>query len=313
MAIFDLYSKKQKQLRGDVSDVYVYDTLPQPLRIQVVHIWDDALGSDQDYYGYCDDVKTAYEFVVATLCREYGLFQLPSAGRYQERRYREELVNYLLQETEVEKQLDVIDLSFKVIDKYTRKYGYLRRNDSSERADNAISELNARFKEHGVGYQFVEGEIVRMDSELVHTEVVKPALRLLNDKEFQGPQQEFLSAYEHFRHNKNKEALNDCLKAFESTMKAICEKRKWQYSANATAKTLIQVCFDNGLVPAFWQQQLSSLRSLLESSVPTGRNKLGGHGQGAKPTEVPDHLVAYMLHMTASTLVFLVEAEKTCA
>ncbi|MCD8492630.1 MAG: hypothetical protein LRY51_12460, partial [Geovibrio sp.] len=139
---------------------------------------------------------------------------------------------------------------------------------------------------------------------------VKPALRLLNEKHYLGSQQEFLSAYEHYRKGKHKEALNDCLKAFESTMKAICDKRKWTYQANATSKALIQVCFDNDLVPLFWQQQLTSLRSMLESSIPTGRNKLSGHGQGSTPTTVPDYLVAYMLHMTASTLVFLTMAEK---
>jgi hypothetical protein len=96
-------------------------------------------------------------------------------------------------------------------------------------------------------------------------------------------------------------------------MKAICDKRKWPYQPNATAKTLIQVCFDNGLVPQFWQQQLNSLRSLLESGIPTARNKLSGHGQGSTPTVVPDYLVAYILHMTASTLMFLTTAEKNIA
>ncbi|WP_443216168.1 DUF7014 domain-containing protein [Rhizobium sp. CF122] len=43
---------------------------------------------------------------------------------------------------------------------------------------------------------------------------------------------------------------------------------------------------------------------------PTGRNKLSGHGQGATPKAVPDYLTAYMLHMTASTLVFLTTAEE---
>ena len=94
-------------------------------------------------------------------------------------------------------------------------------------------------------------------------------------------------------------------------MKSICDKRGWGYAGNATAKNLIQACLDNGLIPAFWQQNFTSLRSLLESSVPTGRNKLGGHGQGASTTSVPDHLVAYMLHMTASALVFLGDAEAT--
>lgn len=314
MAIFDLFSKRQKVLRGDVPDVYTYDDLPNALRVQIVHIWADSIGSEHNYYDYTygNKVKSAYKFIVDTLCREYGMFQLPTAEKYNDRMYLKELANFFLQEDDVERQLDVVELSFRYIDRLTREY-YLGRNNASKVADNAISELNDRFKEHGVGFQFIEGEIVRVDSELIHVEAVKPALRLLNDKNYHGAQQEFLSAYEHYRHGKNKEALNDCLKSFESTMKAICDKRKWPYQPNATAKALIQVCFDNDLVPSFWQQQLSSLRSMLESSIPTGRNKLSGHGQGATPTMVPDYLVAYMLHMTASTLVFLTTAEKKIA
>jgi hypothetical protein len=316
MAIFDLFSKRQKALRGDIPDVYTYEDLPNALRVQIVNIWSDALGNTShyyDHYGCGPNVKTAYKFIVNTLCREYGMFKLPTAEKYQDRMYLEELANYLLQVEDVEKQLDIVELSFKYIDKLTREFGYLRKQNASKSVDDAIGELNDRFKEHGIGFQFEEGEIVRVDSELIHSEAVKPALRLLNEKSYHGAQQEFLSAYEHYRHGKNKEALNDCLKSFESTMKAICDKRKWAYETNATSKALIQVCFDNDLVPSFWQQQLSSLRSMLESSIPTGRNKLSGHGQGTTPTTVPDYLVAYMLHMTASTLVFLTTAEKNLA
>ena len=193
----------------------------------------------------------------------------------------------------IEKVLDAVELSFQVIGR-----------------DDAIEELNQRFKEHGFGYQFTNGQIIRIDSEFTHTEIVKPALRLLGKKQYAGAQQEFLKAHEHYRKGNAKEALNECLKAFESVMKAICNKRKWSYSNNATAKPLIQVCFDKGLIPSFWQSHYSSLRNLLESSVPTGRNKLSGHGQGTTPEAVPDRLVAYMLHMTASAIVFLAEADE---
>jgi hypothetical protein len=73
---------------------------------------------------------------------------------------------------------------------------------------------------------------------------------------------------------------------------------------------LIQVCFDNGLIPAFWQSHFAALRSLLEGGVPTARNRLGGHGQGSAVVEVPAHIVAYVLHMTAASIVFLVETER---
>lgn len=308
MAIFNLFSKRQKELRGEVPDIYTYDALPQAIKVQIVHIWNDAIGTGSEYNG---NAIESYKFIVDALCREYGLFQLPTAEKHGNREYRAELANYLLQETEIEKQLDIVELSFKFIDKITRNYSYLQRYSRNEEiTDNAIRELNERFKAHGIGFQFLEGGIVKMDSDLLHVEAVKPALKLLNEKNYKGAQQEFLSAYDHYRHGKNKEALNDCLKAFESTMKAICDKRSWTYPPNATAKQLIDVCFNNNLVPAFWQSQLSSLRSQLESSIPTGRNKLSGHGQGSIPTAVPDYLAGYMLHMTASTILFLTTAEK---
>lgn len=310
--MFDLYSKRQQRLRGDVPDVYNYDILPEALRVQIIHIWGDSIGNVQQYADVSSVVRDTYKFVVDTLCREYGLFQLPSAKGYR-RDYMQELSSYLLEEQNIDKQLDVVELTFNVINKLTRTYDYMGKYNASEVADNAIDELNQRFKEHGVGFQFTNNEIFRVDSELLHVETVKPALRLLNQNHYDGAQQEFLLAHEHYRHGRYKESLNDCLKAFESTMKSICDKQGWKYQANATSKSLIQVCFDNDLIPAFWQQQMNSLRSLLESSIPTGRNRLSGHGQGTEKIEIPEHLVAYMLHMTASTLVFLATAEEKIA
>lgn len=307
MAIFDLFSKRQKKLRGEVQDVYQYSEIPNPLRVQIVHIWMETLGNAENYWD--GKANEAYKFIVDTLCREYGLFRLPGAKDYGNREYINELVNAFLNEGDTEKCLDFIEIAFKVIDHFTRNYEYLRRIRASEKADESIEELNSRFKEHGVGYQFTDGEMIRVDSELIHSEVIKPALRLLNQKHYAGAHEEFLKAHEHYRHERNKESLNECLKSFESVMKAICDKRSWTYQPGATAKALIQVCLDNNLIPSFWQQNFSSLRSLLESSVPTGRNKLGGHGQGSESISVPRHLVAYMLHMTAASIVFLAEAE----
>ena len=281
MGIFDLFSKRQKKLRGDVPDVYTYDAIPQPLRVQIVHIWQDALGNVDDYHDSYKGAFGAYKFVVETLCREYGLFKLPGAKDYGDRNYLSELANFVLQQEEIERVLDAIELSFRVIDRLTRNYDYLHRQRASEAADEAIEELNSRFQEHGFGFQFIDGEVIRIDSKLIHAEVVKPALHLLHEKEYAGAQAEFLKAHEHYRHGNSKEALIECLKAMESTMKAICSKHKWQYPPTATCSTLIQICIDNGLIPTFWTQHFSALRSTLESGVPTARNKLGGHGQGA--------------------------------
>jgi hypothetical protein len=41
MAIIDVFSKRQKALREGVPDVYQYDQIPQPLRVQIVHVLRD--------------------------------------------------------------------------------------------------------------------------------------------------------------------------------------------------------------------------------------------------------------------------------
>jgi Domain of unknown function (DUF7014)/AbiJ N-terminal domain 4 len=310
MGIFDLFSKRQKKLRGEVPDVYTYDTIPNPLRVQIVHIWNDALGNYNEYIDKYLGVGEVFKFIVETLCREYGLFNLIGRGGYSDRNHMEELVNFFLKEDNNEKVVDAIELSFRCIDGVTRNFDYRNMRRSSEIADEAILELNSRFKEHGIGYQYTDGEIIRVDSELIHSEVVKPALKFLRGKFLVGAQQEYLKAHEHFRRGNTKGALNESLKAFESTMKAICDKRGWSYDQRDTSRKLIEICLENELIPSFWQQQMTSLRVLLESGVPTGRNKLSGHGQGSEPIDVPMYIAAYVIHMTAAAIVFLCEAEQ---
>jgi len=93
-------------------------------------------------------------------------------------------------------------------------------------------------------------------------------------------------------------------------MKAICTKRKWAFNPNDTAKALIEVCFREGLIPALIQSQVSAFRTTLESGIPTVRNKLGGHGQGPVVVDVPPYYTSYLLHLTATTIQLLAEAEK---
>jgi hypothetical protein len=202
-------------------------------------------------------------------------------------------------------------LCFKVIQKHiARKNSYRVYTIRQIEPAHAVTELNERFKEHGVGYQFESGEIIRVDSRFLHAEAVKPTLALLRDKDFEGANEEFLKAHEHYRHGRYKECLVEALKAFESTMKTICTLRDWPTSPTDTAKNLIATCMSNGLFPAYFDSQFSSIRSLLENGIPTLRNKNGGHGQGTSPFAVPEYLARYTLNLTATTILFLVEAHQ---
>jgi uncharacterized protein DUF7014 len=133
---------------------------------------------------------------------------------------------------------------------------------------------------------------------------------LLSDRAFAGPNAEYLKAHEHYRHGRYGESMNESLKALESTLKVICDQRKWAYKPGENVSGLIAIVFANGLIPSWLQTEFGSLRSTLESGVPTARNKVSGHGAGAQPREVPSWMAGYLLHMTASAILFLVGAHK---
>lgn len=305
MAIFNLFSKRQKKLRGEISDIYTYDSISPTLRVQIVHILEDSIGQPRPYI--CDAPDQAYEFIFDTLCREYGKFTLVDKSLQNSKKMQ--VLNFLLQTSNTEEVIDVIELSFEYIHLIIRK-DYQRYSYQTEvklSPDEAITELNIRFKESAVGFAFEGGEIVRIDSSYIHSEITKPTISLLLNKKFKGANEEYLKAHEHYRHGRNKECLAECLKAFESTMKIICKEKGWSYNQTDTAKKLIQICFQNGLVPSFTQNQFTSLQNLIESGIPTIRNKLGGHGQGEIPQIVDDGMTRYGLNLTGSNIIFLVE------
>jgi hypothetical protein len=306
MAIIDLFSKRSKRQSGDTPDVYSYDKIPKELRVQIIHIWRDAIGN-LDNTNYYQTVSEAYSYIADALSREYGVLKLVPLSDNP----MMDLQVFFLAQYDIPRVLDVIELSFQFIDSATRDGSYLGRYErAGEFADAAIRELNVRFREHGIGYFYSDGIIMRVDSELIHQEAVIPALTVLRNKEYQSAEQEFLSAHEHYRTGKNAQALLDCYKAFESVMKIICTKRGWPFDKTKAAAHLVEVCLSNRLIPPFWQSQFTGLRQILESAIATPRNKMAGHGAGAvPPVEPPAELTAYVLHMTAATILFLTEAE----
>ena len=317
MAEVELFSQRRKRELGIEQDVYVYDRIPQGLRVQIIHIWNDSIGNQEVDYQldrhikWLDTIRNSYQAIVNTLRREYGVFTLFS-NRYPNNNWGsyDELKNFFLGEAYFERVMDVIELSFSYIESVTNDISYLGRSKANAIATDSIQELNRRFRQHAVGYYYSTGKLITIDSEYLHAEVVKPALIVLHQDGYENALSEFLDAHEHYRHGRNSEALVGCCKAFESTMKIICSKRKWSFNPNDTASRLVNICYEKNLIPAYWQTHFGGLRSVLESAIATPRNKLGGHGAGDKPSEPPpDELVSYVLHMTAATILFLTEAQ----
>ncbi|MGL4514315.1 MAG: STM4504/CBY_0614 family protein [Lacipirellulaceae bacterium] len=307
--MIELFSFRQRTSRGGVSDVLQYDDLPNQLRVQIVHLLKDSLGYDKVEGTWHTDstILRTYRAVCDALCREYGTFILPGTSRNVAEQPCDQLVDFVLGQADVEQVLDAVEICFRLVATSAKKLPDGRRK---EELTSYIDELNQRFLRAGCGFQFEHPHIIRVDSTVLHAEVVVPALRVLSDPAYAGADQEFRVAHEHYRHERYEESLIECLKALESTMKVVCVRKKWRVDAKATVGTLISLMFDKGVIPKFWESHFSGLRSMLESGVPTVRNKQAGHGQGAEIRAVPRHFVAFALHQTAAAIVFLADAEK---
>ncbi|MHB9023963.1 MAG: STM4504/CBY_0614 family protein [Armatimonadota bacterium] len=299
MPIHDIFSRRQQTLRGELPDVFIYTEIPMPVRVQFMIIFDEATAHIGFNNGnLVDAIKCKVKDI---LCREYGELEIGGGGHPVDCWRR-----FLLNEQNPERVLDLIELSLQL---FETGGGATLPDVYRPRFENAVTELNERFRTQGVGYQFEAGQIVRIDSQFLHQGVVKPALALLKETRFAGANQEFLTAHEHYRHIRIKECLRECGNAFESVMKIIYTERGWPLPEKQTAGNLVKIAFDYGLIPGFMADYFTGLQKCLEAAVPTPRNKLGGHGQGAEPIHVPDHFAAYVLHQTAAAILLLAEAD----
>jgi len=301
MGIYELYSKRIKKAQStDFEDVYVYNHVPEKLRVQIVQILKDAIGT-RNYENW--------EFIHKTLLKELGTFKLVD-------RPGEDINNcltYFLLSND-EEAIDFIELTLRVLDSPATRDDFNNersRNHMLQTPDDAIEEINYRLRDNGVGYEYVEGEFIRIDRKFLHEKTVKPAIRLLIEEEFEGAGDEFLNAHEYYRKGKYKESLVEALKAFESTLKTICDKQGYTYDKGRdTASKLISIIIDNQLIPTYLSNHFTGLRTTLEAGLPTVRNKQAGHGQGAEKVQVEPYFVEYALNLAASNIVLLINAYK---
>lgn len=309
---FDLFSSRSKSQAKP--SLYVYDSVPKPFRVQVSDILERVFGKRYYPPTECSQGSVSYQAwfsVRRHLRRELGKRSL--SKKASESNPRDECLYFFIDECETSEALDFIDLTFQVVvGPFRRQPTHILENAEVEISpDDAVAELNYRFDQHHLGYQFTGKKLMLRDSHLIHKEVTEPTVHLLVAPGFEGPNEEFLRAHKAYLQGKNKEAIREALNAFESTLKAIFVKRQWQFDPKRdTSSKLVQIAFDQGLVPGDLQGQFTSLRATLETGVPTLRNRYGGHGQGADPVEVPNHLAAYALHLTGSAIVFLVAAHS---
>lgn len=300
MELYSSKKRREQKAKDGSTDVYQYVKASDILRAQFLHLMEDALGAATRYEMYERVSNPRYSKVRDVLLREYGRYYLVKDiyGPYDD-------IFAFAQICTTDEFLDLVQLTLSLaVQSKGQSFGKTEKMS----AEKAIHLMNQRFREDGLGFQFENGHIIRMDSQLFHSEVVKPALLLLQNKRFAKANEEFLLAHEHFRHGKKKDSVVAANRSFESAMKAVCTAKGWEYSSKARASDLVKVLKANCFWPEYANKSVDQLISVLASGLPEVRNNSGGHGESPTSPEVSDQVVKFALNLTAANILFLADS-----
>lgn len=283
-------------MRNEFPDIYQYTFMSEILRTQIVRIITKAskpvnkLGSDNSSELFLE--------IRNTLCDEYGLFFLTNPNHYNNP--ENDLVTFILTERNIERILDSIELFLEI-------FLNLKINFSKPMLtlNEATLTINQRFKEAGFGFRFENGKAIKVDSDYFHNETVIETLKLIHDKKFKSVNEEFLKAHEHYKKGNFPEAIVDALKSFESTMKLILKRKNIPYKQDDTTSVLLKHLFEQNFYPSYLSNYLNNLKSILESGLPTIRNKTSSHGKGDMEIEVTENLTLFTLNITGACINLL--------
>ena len=159
---WELYSIRTRALeKAGQEDVFQYDVLSETFRVQVIHIWNSALGVWQDQgisLGGTMRPHIPNDFwrnIRLIMLREKGLLRLSK----QARNPQAECQDYLLK-ANTEDAIELIETTFRFVDRIVRTADqYERARLRLDDPDYAIAELNHRFRENGIGYEYTNGQI----------------------------------------------------------------------------------------------------------------------------------------------------------
>ena len=299
---FDLYSTRSALPCKEL----VYNYIKPECRRQIVNI---AFAFFEENHMAPYAGEHVWPFIQKVLKDEHGIDSLHSEANYRAFGGRvsasSEVSDYLLHMEDINKSLDIIEIVFRVISNMAEigsNAGYPMNQYPPE---DAIEALNKRLGQHCIGYKFEGGKVIRIDNELLYATITKELMTFLCNPTYHKINEDYLQAHRHFRGGNYKDCIVNCAKAFESTMKVICDQKVYAYSPNATAAPLLQILYDKQFVPGYLQTNLSGLRSVLGDGVSVVRNKTSGHGAGSASIDVSEGLAAFVLNSAGASIKFL--------
>jgi hypothetical protein len=161
-------------------------------------------------------------------------------------------------------------------------------------------DVNKLLDEHRAGWVFINGHFYQLDDRFMDECVLNPVHALLEEEALDGPNEEFVKAREHLQAGAYKEAIKFACDAYESALKTVVGQD------HGTASELVKK-----LPAGFYDEVPSTLPGQMNAkvwdSLPCLRNKLGGHGQGAKVVNPPREFAELAVHLSGAFIHFLIK------
>lgn len=270
----------------EVSDVFQYEEVSQKMRNRFIFITENAFSN---YYSHV--VKEFWWNIINQIKIEMGVMLYANP-------FSHEVLEILLN-LEDRECIYVFEL---IMGEFVESYS----STDFRNVEDFISKVNKMFLENSFGYEFVSKHLIKVDRQFTHQEIRMGAIQLLHEVEFESASNEYMQAFTDYKNGNLKSSITNAGKAFESTMKIICENLRYPYKQSDTAKKLISTLMTKEFIPTYLQTHFSGVVNTLESGLPTVRNK-HSHGDGAIEVEVTDKVVRYALNLCATNIVLLVE------
>lgn len=286
------FFQKQKEARGEVPTVFKTGIFPGNVKVQVWMVF------EQHYQQNTWKFTEVCIAIVKYLREEIGCHQLIDGyfwgGDLMDKVY---LYSKELQEFFYNTDKGV-DYSLSVVDCIT-----------TQLSEEEIEKINYRFRQAGMGYKIIEGNIIPYTDEHMMVNTIEPAIKLLHQKKFSAANAEFISAFEFYKKGNNKEAINAAIRCVETVLKTIADETgKFKYTNKDGLSKLIDSYVKSGILPKYFDNFSAHLSEVLK--VPgVIRNQETGHGDsGIEADELDDYYVEYVLNLVASTVLFLIKS-----
>ena len=304
------FSQRYKEENNLYPEIYQYDNVPSAVRILLENklfdlypfCWNEK---HSNYNVKKDKFVDLMRHLVEVFLESHPIMTMKSVSNYYQ------FLEKLIKEGSLEEFLDVYELlvfgiKYIIVDG-KQSYGF----NSEIHISKILCYLNTKFLEYGFGYEFNLdcGHIIRVDNKLTHQEIVKPSLHLLTDKRFLSANDEYLKAHEAYKNGNSKEVFINCCSSLESVMKIIIGLNNWEMPRSSTSSLLIDTLIENKFFKPYYSNILNNLKEVI-SITSRIRNKEGGHGAGIEELCSDMSLMTYVINITASTILFLMEHQK---